>query len=143
MLAAIREGWGWTGIEPAEVIGVNAFGNLIARDIHGRYWRICPEDVYCKVVADSTASYHALLNDKDFVDDWEMSGLVNEARETVGQLESGQSYCLKVPGILGGAYGGENLATISTIELIRFSGDLGRQIRDLPDGSKIELRVVE
>ena len=106
-----------------------------------RFWRLCPEDVYCKIVAHSQADYHALLGSQEFLSEWEMIDLVRQARETLGTPGIGRCYCLKIPGVLGGEYGGDNLATISIQELIAFSGDIGRQIKDLPDGREIDLVV--
>ena len=33
----IAHAWGWTGIRPSEVVGQNDFGNLIVRDVDGKY----------------------------------------------------------------------------------------------------------
>jgi len=37
-----------------EVVAVNAFGNLLIRDNGGQIWRLCPEDLSCRVVAVET-----------------------------------------------------------------------------------------
>ena len=34
----INDAWGWTGLNAVEVLGENAFGNLIVRDEDGMYW---------------------------------------------------------------------------------------------------------
>jgi len=44
--------------------------------------------------------------------------------------------------VLGGEYGGSNVKVAPVLEIIRFSGDLGKQIEELPDGAQIELKVV-
>jgi len=41
-----------------------------------------------------------------------------------------------------GEYSGSNVKVAPLLEIIRFSGDLGKQIKELPDGAQIELRVV-
>ncbi|MDH5182212.1 MAG: DUF1851 domain-containing protein, partial [Gammaproteobacteria bacterium] len=71
----IKEYQGWAGIEPAEVVGENDFGNLIIKDIEGRYWRLCPEDVYCEVVARDRAELDVLSADQAFLEDWYMTAL--------------------------------------------------------------------
>jgi hypothetical protein len=48
-----------------------------------------------------------------------------------------------IPGVLSGSYEVSNIKSAPLAELVRFSGDLGRQIRDLPDGADIELKVVD
>jgi hypothetical protein len=37
----------------------------------------------------------------------------------------------------------ENFSTISIVELLAASGDLADQIKDLPEGTKVELKVVD
>jgi hypothetical protein len=38
---------------------------------------------------------------------------------------------------LGGAYDSDNLGTLTLKELIAFSGDVAKQIKDLPDGAQV------
>ncbi len=143
LVADIEEAWGWVGIQPAEVVGENDFGNLMIKDAHGRYWRLTPEDLSCVVVAHTRAELDRLSVDQDFLRDWYMHPLVEQAREKYGPLPEGRKYCLKIPAILGGEYGGNNLATISLAELIRASGHIAQQIKDLPAGAKVQLRVTD
>lgn len=143
LISSIKRGWSWTGLEPALVVGENAFGNLLVRDVQGRYWRVCPEDLKCAVVANDRAELDALSQRQDFLHDWYMAALVEEAKVQLGPLRPGYKYCLKIPGPLGGKYGGENLGTISLRELIEASGEIARQIEDVPDGSTVGLATVE
>jgi len=140
---AIRGGWGWTGIEPEEVLDVNAFGNVVVRDTKGAYWRICPEDLSCKVVAQGETEYLRVVEDEEFRRSWEMAPLVEAAGRAFGPLSQGRCYCLRIPGPLGGKYEVENISTITIDEVLRFSGDLGRHIADLPDGAKIQFKIVD
>jgi hypothetical protein len=43
--------------------------------------------------------------------------------------------------VLGGTYEIENMAIKSTLEWLAVSGDVGRQIKDLPPGAEIRLDV--
>lgn len=139
----LRVSWGWVGLDPIEVVGENDFGNLIIKDKSGRYWRLCPEELSCEVVAQNREELDDLSHNQEFLHDWYMRNLVIEAKEKLGPLAEGRKYCLKIPGILGGEYGGSNLATVPLVELVRFSGDVAQQIIDLPSGTKIELKVTE
>ncbi|RFB05291.1 DUF1851 domain-containing protein [Parvularcula marina] len=130
-------------MEPLEIVARNEFGNLIIRDHDGRYWRLCPEDVYCEVVADSKEHFDSLWRDLDFVADWEMAVLVEAARESLGVLPEDWSYCLVIPGALSGAYEMSNVKSAPLVELIKFSGYLGKQIRDLPDGAQVQLKFTD
>ena len=139
----ISQWWGWAGIEPVEVVGENDFGNLIIKDEEGKYWRLSPEDCYCEVIAANRAALDQLSTDQEFLHDWYMTALVSLANDKCGPLAEGRKYCLKIPGVLGGEYGGDNLATAPLVELVRMSGDIARQIKELPDGAQVKLRVVD
>lgn len=143
LISEIREAWGWVGIDPEEVVGENDFGNLIVRDRFGSYWRLCPEDSYCRVVASDRKELDRLSSDQEFLHDWNMSTMVEEAKELLGPLTDGRKYYLVVPGVLGGTYNASNIKTLPLEELIRLSGDIAQQIKDLPDGAKVEIKVTD
>ena len=143
LIAIVEGAWGWTGLKPQQIVGDNDFGNLMIKDLNGRYWRLCPEDLYCKVIANSKAELDQLSHDQEFLQDWYMTELVQQARDRLGSLRPGFKYCLKVPGTLGGEYGGDNLATISLGGLVTASGDIARQIEDLPDGAHVKLSIID
>jgi len=142
ILNEIKDAWGWIGIEPQEVVIDNEFGNLIVKDISDKFWRLCPEDVYCEIVAESVEEYNALVKSEEFLEDWFMSAMVQEAEGSLGKLAPGYKYQMVIPGVLGGEYGGSNVKVALLLEIIRFSGDLGKQIEELPEGAQIELKVV-
>jgi hypothetical protein len=75
--------------------------------------------------------------------DWNMRALVELANEKCGFLPDGKKYCLKVPGFLGGEYGGENLAIAPLVEIVRISGDIAKQTAELPEGATIRLKVTD
>ena len=90
LISEIREAWGWVGIDPLEVVGENDFGNLIVKDVDSKYWRICPEDVYCEVIADNREELDKLSADQQFLADWYLTALVERAREHLGPLSDGR-----------------------------------------------------
>jgi len=143
LVEELRESWGWVGMEPIEVVGENDFGNLMIKDKNGKYWRLCPEELSCEVVAQNRNEFDALSHDQEFLHDWYMKNLVTQAKEMLGPLIEGRKYCLKIPGVLGGEYGGSNLATLSLVELVRFSGDVAKQIKDLPNGAQVQFKITD
>lgn len=143
LLDEVRSAWGWVGIEPIELVDDNDFGNIIIEDIHGQYWRLCPEEPYCEVVARSRTELDRLAQDQEFLSDWRMRALVDEASQLLGGLAAGQKYCLKISGVLGGQYGGDNLGIISFDELINASGHIAQKIADLSNGALIKLSATD
>ena len=142
IIDAIKSTWGWVGIEPVKVVAENEFGNLIIRDSVGKYWRLCPEDSYCSLIAHDRSTLDKVLADPEFIEDWVMANLVNEAKVKLGELKSGYKYHLTIPGVLGGEYSTANIVSVPQIEQLTFSGDVARQIETLPDGAQIELKVI-
>jgi hypothetical protein len=128
----INAAWGWVGLDAVEVLGENAFGNLIIRDADGMYWRLCPNELCCEPVAEDHAALAALSYNQDFLNAWYMPDEVGLAESTLGPLGAGRKYCLRIPSALGGDYGRDNLATVPLSELIRFSGEGAQQFDGLP-----------
>ncbi len=141
IIQEIRESWGWVGINPVEIVGENDFGNLMIEDVEGKYWRLCPEDAYCEVLANTRDELVRLSSEQEFLEDWCMETLVEQARASLGELSEGTKYSLVIPGVLGGEYTISNIKIAPLVELVRFSGDVAKQIDDLPDGAEIQLRV--
>jgi len=143
LLDDILKGWRWAGVEPAAVLDVNAFGNVVFRSQDGACWRICPEELSCEIIAPSEDGYGELRQDPEFRADWLMASLVNEAEAELGRPPAGRCFCLKIPAVLGGSYSLDNIGTIAVGELLRFAGDMAEQIKDLPDGAQVSLKFVD
>lgn len=138
---SIEQAWSWIGLSPDAVLQTNAFGNAVVRARDDKIWRICPEELSCKVIADSEAGFRELSLSPEFQEDWCMARLVQLAEDRLGPLEEGRCYCLKIPAVLGGAYDLSNFGTISVLECLAVSGHLAEQIKDIPDGAQIKLVV--
>ena len=140
-LKTIESSWSWIGLKPDAIIKTNAFGNLIVRAKDGAFWRICPEDLTCEMIACDHNQFQALWSSMEFQHDWQMQVLVQLAASELGPVSVDRCYCLKIPSVLGGPYEKHNLGTISRLELISFSGFVAQQIENVPDGGKITLKV--
>jgi hypothetical protein len=58
-----------------------------------------------------------------------------------GGLFSGKKLVPKTPFVMGGAFDLGNLYLGDAVEAMRFRGGLATQIRDLPDGTKVKVKV--
>ena len=143
LLEAIAQGWGWKLGEPVAIIATNRFGNAVVQNKDGQFFRIIPEELQCELLAQSSSELEEKRSRDDFVRDWEMAALVERAESTLGQLAEGEVYYLVVPGCLGGKYSEENIRKITLRELLGCSGDMARQIDDVPDGGSVVIRVTE
>ena len=129
-LQIIREVWGFTGLKPVDIIDRNQFGNLILRDKTGRFWRICPEELTCKVVASSENKMRELMHDPEFKQDWEMTGLVLLAYNTLGEVADESCYYFINPPALGGEYAVANMGITTIADLMVSSGDMAAKMQE-------------
>jgi len=143
MLESIKKSWGWTGIQPNEIVSINNFGNIIFKDTQNVYWRICPEELYCKAIAQNDNELEQLFQNAPFKSDWNMNEATITATKKSGDLLDGESYCVKLPLVLGGLLEQENFGKIQLTELIRFSGAMAFEIKDLPNGQTIRFDLEE
>ncbi|WP_054782767.1 SMI1/KNR4 family protein [Pseudovibrio denitrificans] len=88
------------------------------------------------------------------IEDW--AGLVLEDYNTLtgwslardwqskhGPLPANMRLCPKIPFVLGGEYSIENLYLCNNVEAMRVYANLAIQLADVPDGTKIRLKVVD
>ena len=143
MVETIRSAGGWIGLNPAEIVDINLFGNLIIKDAGGSFWRICHEELTCKQIATDVDKFTELWRNEDFQFDWKMTKLVELAEDKLGSLQKDECYCFKVSPVVGGSYDATNLAKISLKELIAFSGDFAEKIKNVPDGGQIKIKLLK
>jgi hypothetical protein len=90
-------------------------------------------------IADSIEAWADLiLSDYSVQTGWK---LAHDWQALHGPLPIGKRLMPKLPFILGGAYTLDNLYAGHPLEGMTFKGDLAMKIRDLPDGTKIKMRV--
>ena len=133
--------WGWSGLNAVQIVGRNEFGNILAGDKTGAYWRICPEELTCEVVARSPEEFARLLKKQEFQSDWQMHDLVKQARKKLGNLKDEWVYYLVIPSVFGGEYDASNMQTVPFEELIGLSGDWARSVAGLPDGTRVRIQI--
>ncbi len=118
----IKQYWGFTGIRPALIIERNQFGNLIVQDNSSRFWRICPEELSCEVIAQNPKQMKQLWDDAEFKKDWDMTGFAMLAYNALGMVDDEQCYYFVKPPALGGSYDIANIGTTTITDLIIDSG---------------------
>ncbi len=143
IIETIAKEWSWSGLIPKEVLDINKFGNVIVEHENGIVWRIVPEELSCEIIAKDKAEYDEISKTEEFQADWNLEALASEAEAKYGVLPEGSVFYLVTPGVLGGEYAVENVNALPLIELLALSGDLARQIKDIPDGGEVEMKVTD
>lgn len=114
----------------------DAFGEQFAL-FNGTVWRFDPESAERKEVAgDLDAWAEMILSDYSFETGYPAA---HDWQQQNGPLNQGQRLIPKVPFIMGGKYEADNLFALDAVEGMRYRGDIWKQIRDLPDGTRVQL----
>jgi hypothetical protein len=117
----------------------DVFGEQFALS-DGKVWRFNPESGERKEFADDLNEWaKKILADYSYETGYEQA---HEWQQKNGRLMDGLRLIPKTPFILGGEYKAENLFAIDAAKGMRYRADIWKQIRDLPDGTPIHLKVL-
>lgn len=108
-------------------------GTILFFDVTG--WTI-------EKVAENKDEFFELIYQGNNANYWLMIPLVDKMIAAGITLTDGRCYCFKIPTTLGGEYSVENAATISIEEHYSVNAYFYEQIKDLPDGAKVKLKVI-
>lgn len=142
LLEILRQQWAWAFEDPTQILMVNVFGNLLVACHDGTLWRVLPEELTARKIRDDK-NLLAAFDDEAFREDWFLDGVAEAALTALGPLHEGQCYAFKMWPRLGGAFHPENMYLAVMTEWLGVSGDVGRQIKDLPHGAKIRLDLMD
>lgn len=127
------------GTDQFEALGLDVFGDIFLL-IDERVARLNTETGEVDETWPNVEQWVEALNaDPDtmvgqgFLLDWESQN---------GKLEPNHRLTSKMPFVFGGNYEISNIVSIPIPELLSFRADIARQIRDLPDGSRIMVDTI-
>ena len=93
-------------------------------------------------VAESRDDFCRQCDETETAAEWLMIPLVDRMVAAGMTLQPGQCYGFKRPSVLGGDYTVENMAPISIADYLGAYGSIHEQLRDLPDGTEVVVKVV-
>jgi hypothetical protein len=142
LVEAVNEGWGWTGLTATRVVAQSPMGHLIVSDAKDTFFYVDPDGMTI-IALGTEAEAQAHLASDEAKQLWSGGALVEEARKRFGELPAGSVFTIKPHAMIEGRYEPENLCVMPLDELIRFTGNVAQQIKDLPDGSQIQIEVTD
>lgn len=115
------------------------FGEQFAMSREGIF-RFNPETADYELIAESLEDWAGII-----LEDYEVEtgyAVASQWQELNGSISLGQRLLPKIPFVLGGDYEIENLYALDAIQGMRLRADIWNQIKDLPEGAKVELKVI-
>lgn len=129
-------GDGYKDLSAETLLYLNVFGEPFF-DVSGCVIKISPESGEEEQVCSSEEFNAQALDDY-----WTGDSLKTQWEATHGQLKEQHWLVPITPFVLGGAFDASNLMELTPQEAIAFYKDIRDQIKAMPDGSRIELVVL-
>ena len=142
LVKAVNEGWGWTGLTAARVLAQSPMGHLVLSDAEDKFFYLDPDGMEI-IPLGTEAEAKAHLASDEAKELWSGGALVAEGHKRFGNPPEGSVFTIKPHAMIEGRYEPENLCIMPLDELIRFTGDVAQQIKNLPDGSQIQFEVTK
>ncbi len=139
-LAALRQAWGWTGVDFAEIVAHSLFGHLVATDREGGFHYLDPDVLTLSALGDEAAARAHMARPETQVI-WRADAHVAAADARLGATRVGQVYGFTPQALVAGDYAAANMVCIELATYIRLTGDLAKQIKDLPEGAQVRIEV--
>lgn len=139
----LTENWTWLIGTDKEVLLVSAIGDMFLTDGKKRVYWLDVGNGEFNLVANSIEDFEDKLKNVEQVNEWFMIDLTTQLRLSDKKLKDGQLYSYYKLPIIGGDYTVDNFAPLDIEEHFGYLGDIHRQIKDLPDGTEVEIKIVD
>jgi len=129
--------WQWRLTDQKAVILISSVGDmfLIGNDNTINWLDTSTGEL--KKIADSIQEFEQLLSDETNIDNWFLETLVEQLMASGKTLKEDEVYSFKILPALGGDYSVDNLEPANISVHFAMTGQIHEQIKDLPDGTKI------
>jgi hypothetical protein len=133
--------WQWLLKNQKSVILVSSIGDifLLGND-DSVYWLQTDGGILTKV-AENVTQFEIFLSEPDKIHNWFLPLLIDKLINAGKILKDSEVYSLKTMGVLGGDYSVENIQPTDISVHFALTGQISRQISDLPDGTKVNIKV--
>ena len=135
----ILSGWQWLVHDIKEVIVMSCLGDLflLGKD-DSVYWLQTDVGILTKV-AEDLQQFRQDLTDKDKIDNWFLPLLVEKLITSGKRLKENEVYSYKKIPVIGGEYTEDNIEPKDISIHFSLSGRICEQIKDIPDGTKVNI----
>jgi hypothetical protein len=137
----LHESWDWL-LGPAwKPILFSAIGDVFLVLPAKTIWWLSTATGELEQVASDEAEFNRLLN-TEVADEWFLPGLVEALVENGQVLKAQECYSYLIfPVFAQGDFSVENMYCLKSVEHFSVSGQIHRQIRSQPDGSKVRILI--
>jgi hypothetical protein len=140
---ALLEEWRWLLPQAFTVRLLTRAGDLLIESPDGCIHFLDVGAGELRHVAISHNEFRSLLGRPDVARDWLMVPVIDRLVAAGRLLGPGQCYGFRLLPVVGGGYDANDRLVLPIREHFGVCGSLHRQIADLPDGAKVQIRIVD
>jgi hypothetical protein len=140
--ADLLQEWRWLIGGHPRTIGWSLSGDVFYQDFEGRVWHLDTGAGETELVAASRDAFFDLLSNSATEAELLLRPVVEDFVDNHGPLLADECLGFTRLPILGGTYSAENRYRLSMTEHAAVTGDMHRQLRDLPDGTAVRVTTV-
>jgi hypothetical protein len=132
--------WTWKTADMKTVAAISVLGDLflVGKD-DAVYWLQTDGGELTKV-ADDLQQFEQYLYDVEKIHNWFLPSLVEQLITAGKTLKESEVYSFKQMPVIGGEYSVDNIEPTDMSVHFAFTGQISEQIKDLPDGTKVNVK---
>jgi Domain of unknown function (DUF1851) len=134
---ALLSDWRWLVGADVRLLLVSALGDLFLSDAQGHILWLDTGAARLTRVAESAEEFKRLMQQAEHADEWFVPQLIGDLIVRGKRLGPGQCYSYTVPPMLSGKVELDNFEATDLLIHCSVFGQIGRQIQNLPEGTKI------
>ncbi|HEV7349859.1 T6SS immunity protein Tdi1 domain-containing protein [Telluribacter sp.] len=132
--------WQWRLAGMKGVATISALGDIFLLGDDGAIYRLQTDTGDLTKVADTLEQYQQFLSNEEKVENWFLPLLVEKLLAVGKTLKENEVYSYKKLPVIGGEYSVDNIEPTDMSIHFAFSGQICEQIKDLPDGTKVNIK---
>ena len=137
------EDWSWLVGTDKKVIMISVIGDMFLEGDEGKIFWLDVGGGELKMVASDIRDFEGKLTDFDLVNEWFLIDLTLQLRGSNTRLNDEQVYSYRTLPIMGGDYSVDNFAPLGIEAHFHLTGHIHKKIKDLPDGTMVEIKVTD
>jgi hypothetical protein len=142
-LAALREAWDWFLPDAFEPVMASTLGDVFFQQRGPEIYWLNTGVAEITRVAGSREEFLELLKTEQ-AEEWFMPHLIEALKSAGKHLQSDECYTyVALPIFKEGKYAVGNLNPVPAAEHFHITGEIHRQLRNLPDGTTVRIKTIE
>jgi hypothetical protein len=139
-LTKIISTWTWL-TEEKEIIALTKSGNALLKDKVGRLYFLDTGSGVFKYKGENYNDFFENNLDEEIAEEMLLPTIIDQLESDEMKLGPDQVYSFTILPVLGGSFDAENRFIVNIYEHYNLTGDIHFQLKDLPDGTKVEINV--